>query len=73
MLKIATRESALALWQARFVADRLRAAHPDLEVDLVPMTTRGSRRDSSWIHLLEPTRKHRRTCRPSLQNGYCGS
>src|SRR6185312_16228070 len=40
-LRIATRQSALALWQAEHVAARLRAAHRGLEVELVPMTTRG--------------------------------
>lgn len=40
-LTIATRESALALWQAEHVATRLRAQHPGLEVRLLPMTTRG--------------------------------
>lgn len=40
-IRIATRKSALALWQAEHVAARLRAAHPDLEIELVPMTTRG--------------------------------
>ncbi|SFL14578.1 hydroxymethylbilane synthase [Rhodanobacter glycinis] len=40
-LRIATRQSALALWQAEHVASLLRAAHPDLRVELVPMTTRG--------------------------------
>ncbi len=42
-LRIATRQSKLALWQAEHVASRLRAAHPDLEVVLVPMTTQGDR------------------------------
>lgn len=41
ILRIATRKSALALWQAEHVAARLRAVHPDLTVELVPMTTRG--------------------------------
>jgi len=40
-IRIATRQSALALWQAEHVAARLRAAHPALSVELVPMTTRG--------------------------------
>ncbi|HEY6543368.1 MAG TPA: hydroxymethylbilane synthase [Dokdonella sp.] len=40
-LRIATRKSALALWQAEHVAARLRALHADLAVELVPMTTRG--------------------------------
>ena len=42
-LRIATRKSALALWQAEHVAALLRAAHPQLSVELVPMTTRGDR------------------------------
>ncbi|MGN2248569.1 hydroxymethylbilane synthase [Frateuria sp. GZRe14] len=41
ILRIATRKSALALWQAEHVAARLRAEHPGLAVELVPMTTRG--------------------------------
>ncbi len=40
-LRIATRQSALALWQAEHVAARLRTAHANLVVELVPMTTRG--------------------------------
>ncbi len=40
-LRIATRESRLALWQAEHVAGLLCRAHPDLTVELVPMTTRG--------------------------------
>ncbi len=40
-LRIATRRSALALWQANHVADRLRALHPGLSVELVGMSTRG--------------------------------
>ncbi|MEV8521070.1 hydroxymethylbilane synthase [Dyella marensis] len=41
ILRIATRKSALALWQAEHVAAELRAAHPGLTVEMVPMTTRG--------------------------------
>ena len=40
-LRIATRQSALALWQAEHVATLLRAAHAHLAIELVPMTTRG--------------------------------
>ena len=40
-LRIATRKSALALWQAEHVAALLRDTHPGLRVELVPMTTRG--------------------------------
>lgn len=42
-LRIATRQSRLALWQAEHVAARLREAHPGLVVELVPMTTQGDR------------------------------
>ncbi len=42
-LRIATRRSPLALWQAEHVAARLRAAWPELRVELVTMTTRGDR------------------------------
>jgi hydroxymethylbilane synthase len=42
-LRIATRKSPLALWQAEHVAARLRAAHPGLAVELVAMSTRGDR------------------------------
>jgi hydroxymethylbilane synthase len=42
-LRIATRQSRLALWQAQHVAAHLRAAHPGLAVELVPMTTQGDR------------------------------
>ena len=42
-IRLATRQSALALWQTEHVAARLRAAHPGLDVQLVPMTTRGDR------------------------------
>ncbi|MEO7051934.1 MAG: hydroxymethylbilane synthase [Rhodanobacter sp.] len=41
ILRIATRKSALALWQAEHVATLLRAAHPGLNVSLVPLSTRG--------------------------------
>jgi len=38
---IATRKSELALWQANHAADLLRATHPGLEVELLPMVTKG--------------------------------
>ena len=40
-LVIATRESALAMWQAEFVRDAIRAAHPQIEVVIDGMTTQG--------------------------------
>ena len=42
-LNIATRESPLAVWQADFVADQLKAATPSLDVQLVKLTTRGDK------------------------------
>ena len=42
-LRIATRKSQLALWQAEHVATLLRTAHSGLEVELVPMSTKGDR------------------------------
>ncbi|MFI4890140.1 MAG: hydroxymethylbilane synthase [Steroidobacterales bacterium] len=41
MLRIATRKSQLALWQAEHVASLLRSAHSGLVVELVPMSTKG--------------------------------
>ena len=40
-IRIATRKSPLAMWQAEFVRDRLMAIHSDLEVELMGMTTQG--------------------------------
>jgi hydroxymethylbilane synthase len=40
-LRIATRKSPLALWQAEHVAAQLRAAHPGLHVELLPLSTKG--------------------------------
>jgi hydroxymethylbilane synthase len=42
-LRIATRKSQLALWQANHVAMLLRQSHTGLEVELVPMVTQGDR------------------------------
>ena len=42
-LRIATRQSRLALWQAEYVAARLRERYAGLNVVLVPMTTQGDR------------------------------
>ena len=43
-LRIATRGSELALWQARHVAELLRRVVPDRAVELVPVSTEGDRR-----------------------------
>lgn len=43
LIRIATRKSPLALWQAEHVGDLLRKFHPGLRVELVRMTTRGDK------------------------------
>ncbi len=43
ILRIATRKSPLALWQAEFVKAELEKIHPNLKVELVPMVTRGDK------------------------------
>lgn len=43
LLRIATRKSRLALWQAEHVAARLRAAHAGLAIELLPISTKGDR------------------------------
>ncbi|MTJ00825.1 hydroxymethylbilane synthase [Idiomarina piscisalsi] len=40
-VRIATRKSKLALWQAEHIQQRLEELHPDLTVELVPMSTKG--------------------------------
>jgi hydroxymethylbilane synthase len=42
-LVIASRESALAMWQAEHIRDRLRALYPQTEVKILGMTTQGDR------------------------------
>ena len=41
LVRIATRKSALALWQAEFVKAELERFHADVRVELVPMSTQG--------------------------------
>ena len=43
MIRLGTRGSRLALTQAELVADALRAANPDADLAIVPMTTAGDR------------------------------
>lgn len=42
-IRIATRKSALALWQAHYIKDLLLNEHPDLTIELVPMSTQGDK------------------------------
>lgn len=41
VIRIATRQSPLALWQAEYVKTNLERLHPGLKAELLPMTTRG--------------------------------
>jgi len=43
VLKIATRQSPLALWQAEYVKSKLSCLYPDLEVELIKMVTQGDK------------------------------
>lgn len=42
-LKIATRQSPLAMWQAEHIQSRLQSLYPDLKVELVTMVTKGDK------------------------------
>lgn len=41
IIKIATRQSLLALWQANYIKHSLQQLYPDLTAELVPMVTKG--------------------------------
>ena len=43
ILRIATRKSPLALWQAHYVSKMLQHHHPELKVELVTMVTQGDK------------------------------
>ena len=43
ILRIATRTSPLAMWQAEHVARRLQEIHPGLQIEMVGMVTRGDK------------------------------
>ncbi len=43
IIRIATRSSPLALWQAKYVAKQLQHYHTDLQVELITMKTKGDK------------------------------
>lgn len=51
-LRIATRASELARWQASHVGALIAASHPGTEVELVPLTTEGDRRRDVPLHTI---------------------
>lgn len=52
VLRIATRRSALARWQAGHVAEQLRAHAPERHVELVPLVTQGDRNQRASLALV---------------------
>ena len=51
-VRIATRASRLALWQTRHVAEKLRAAHPDITVEEVEVVTQGDRVQDKPLYMV---------------------
>lgn len=49
-VRVGTRGSDLALWQARWVMDRLQAHHPDVRFQVVEVTTQGDRDRKTPLH-----------------------
>src|SRR5688572_29439938 len=52
-LVIATRRSRLALWQAEHIKQRLEALHAGLQVELLPLSTRGDARADLAVHSMK--------------------
>lgn len=50
LLRIATRKSPLALWQANYVKKNLEALYPTLTIELVEMTTEGDRQLATTLN-----------------------
>ena len=48
-LRIATRQSPLAVWQAEFVKQQLMALHPQLHVELIKISTQGDNNQSQAL------------------------
>ncbi len=55
LLRIASRGSDLALWQANFVSDSLRQENPDLSIELVIIKTSGDRIQDVGLDKVEGT------------------
>jgi hydroxymethylbilane synthase len=49
LIRVGTRGSRLALWQAERVASNLRSRHPGLNVAIVPIESHGDRHDSQAV------------------------
>lgn len=43
ILRIATRKSPLAIWQAQYISSSLKSLYPDIQIELVKMSTKGDK------------------------------
>lgn len=52
IIRLATRKSPLALWQAKHVADRIQRRHPEIDIQIKSLSTRGDElTDRSLVNL----------------------
>lgn len=68
-IRIATRTSALALWQAEYLAERLRQTHAAPTVDLVPVETKGDGNQVSPLREFGGTGAFTREVQRAVLNG----
>jgi hydroxymethylbilane synthase len=68
-IRIGTRGSHLARWQSGWVADRLRALHPGLEVELVEIKTQGDRDRNSPLAAIGGTGLFTKEIQRALSEG----
>jgi hydroxymethylbilane synthase len=69
LIRIGTRGSRLARWQAGWVADRLRLIHPGLNVELVEIKTQGDRDRSSPLAAIGGTGLFTKEIQRAVQDG----
>ena len=48
-LRIATRQSPMALWQANFIKDKIAEKFPDISIELIGLTTQGDRNQTTSL------------------------
>jgi hydroxymethylbilane synthase len=70
VLRIATRRSPLAIAQARWVAERIRAFHTDVGIELVEVTTVGDRDVTSPLTALTEVGAFVRAVQGAVLDGY---
>ncbi|STX29883.1 porphobilinogen deaminase [Legionella beliardensis] len=52
LLRIATRKSPLALWQANFIGNLIKSYYPDITIELLPMITSGDKFNKDKLQAL---------------------